>query len=203
VKIGTEVLGNAVHISSAVRGPHPRRPLWPVAVAVALLLGTVSALLFISLQRTGGRLIYALDDPYIHMAMAKNAAVALLGNVRCAQRHRCGELSGDIDVVDMVGLASLDVARLRRAGTYTSDDLEEVTPDHGVRIAIVYDRWFQRNLPTGWLKAGSWKIRNAVVVGSDTVSFYASGPEEYGALVNHLREFQSELPPGVASTLTN
>ncbi len=49
--------------------------LWPfLAVAGVLLLATGAALRG-SLQRTDGHLVYALDDAYIHMAMAKNMAL--------------------------------------------------------------------------------------------------------------------------------
>jgi hypothetical protein len=47
---------------------------WPLVAAAALLVISVMVLLAFSLERTGGRLVYALDDPYIHMAMAKNLA---------------------------------------------------------------------------------------------------------------------------------
>jgi hypothetical protein len=47
---------------------------WPLVAATALLVISVAVLLGFSLERTGGRLVYALDDPYIHMAMAKNLA---------------------------------------------------------------------------------------------------------------------------------
>ena len=47
---------------------------WPVAVCVVILLATVATVLNIARQRTGGGLVYGLDDPYIHMAMAKNLA---------------------------------------------------------------------------------------------------------------------------------
>jgi hypothetical protein len=46
----------------------------PLAVAVAVLLVLVAALVVWSLPRSGGRLVYALDDAYIHMAMARNLA---------------------------------------------------------------------------------------------------------------------------------
>jgi len=46
----------------------------PLAVAVAVLLVLVAALVAWSLPRSGGRLVYALDDAYIHMAMARNLA---------------------------------------------------------------------------------------------------------------------------------
>jgi len=47
---------------------------WPLAAALALLLIATAFPLLDSLRRSQGHLIYALDDPYIHMAMAKNFA---------------------------------------------------------------------------------------------------------------------------------
>jgi hypothetical protein len=47
---------------------------WPILVATFLLWGTIAALLFQSLRLNQGHLVYALDDAYIHMAIAKNFA---------------------------------------------------------------------------------------------------------------------------------
>lgn len=46
----------------------------PAATAALLLLIIIGILLASSLKHNGGHLVYALDDPYIHMAMAKNFA---------------------------------------------------------------------------------------------------------------------------------
>lgn len=46
----------------------------PFIIALVFLTAFVAVILFKSEQRTEGHLIYALDDPYIHMAMAKNMA---------------------------------------------------------------------------------------------------------------------------------
>ncbi|HTK28432.1 MAG TPA: hypothetical protein VL309_02720 [Vicinamibacterales bacterium] len=51
------------------------RAAWPLAAAMAAFLALVGALLVLSLRHTGGHVIYALDDPYIHMAMAKHVAL--------------------------------------------------------------------------------------------------------------------------------
>jgi len=51
-----------------------RRRAGPLAVGLAVLLVLVAALVAWSLPRSGGRLVYALDDAYIHMAMARNLA---------------------------------------------------------------------------------------------------------------------------------
>lgn len=47
---------------------------FPLLVAVGLLLGTTLVVLVTSLYQNAGHFIYALDDPYIHMAMARNLA---------------------------------------------------------------------------------------------------------------------------------
>jgi len=46
----------------------------PVATALALLVAIYVGLLAVSVVRNDGHLVYALDDAYIHMAMAKNLA---------------------------------------------------------------------------------------------------------------------------------
>jgi hypothetical protein len=45
---------------------------WPVAVAVAVLWAALFIVLRLSLARNQGHLIYALDDGYVEMAIAKN-----------------------------------------------------------------------------------------------------------------------------------
>jgi hypothetical protein len=52
------------------------RGLWrsPLLVPLAVFLVSLAAALSTALKETDGRLIYALDDAYIHMAVAKNLA---------------------------------------------------------------------------------------------------------------------------------
>ena len=47
---------------------------WPILAATVLLWGAITTLLIQSLRVNQGHLVYALDDAYIHMAMAKNFA---------------------------------------------------------------------------------------------------------------------------------
>jgi hypothetical protein len=47
---------------------------WPIFAAAAILLVLVMILLSLSVKQNEGHLVYALDDAYIHMAMAKNVA---------------------------------------------------------------------------------------------------------------------------------
>ena len=48
---------------------------WPLVAAVVSLWLAVGWFLVVSLEGTDGHLVYALDDAYIHMAMAKNIAL--------------------------------------------------------------------------------------------------------------------------------
>ena len=50
------------------------RPLWPLLPSLAVFLASLAAALRVALRSTDGRLIYALDDAYIHMAVAKTLA---------------------------------------------------------------------------------------------------------------------------------
>lgn len=108
---------------------------------------------------------------------------------------------GNIECVDLAGLADMDVARRRLRGLYESEDIQEIVAARGVQIAIVYDSWFGNTIPAGWRRAGTWTIRNNVVVGSNTVTFYAVEPREWGPLRAHLLQFSRELPSTVLARL--
>src|SRR5438128_7668957 len=54
---------------------NPAGRIWPVGAAVGLYLVALGAMIAVSLRRTDGHFVYPLDDTYIHMAIAKNAAV--------------------------------------------------------------------------------------------------------------------------------
>jgi hypothetical protein len=102
----------------------------------------------------------------------------------------------DIHCLDMWGLGSVTVARLRLQGQYYQQTLARLVADRGVRIAIAYDSGFggMGGLPPYWTKAGQWQIRSNVVAASDTASFYALEPSEVPSLVAHLAEYSAELP---------
>ena len=55
--------------------PSILKKLWPLLAAIALFVYLTGGLITNSVRRNGGRFVYALDDPYIHMAIAKNFAL--------------------------------------------------------------------------------------------------------------------------------
>src|SRR5688500_6460269 len=59
---------------------------WRFALpAIGLYLGLVGILLWVSLARTGGTFVYAQDDPYIHLALARTLADHGVWGIRPAE----------------------------------------------------------------------------------------------------------------------
>ncbi len=108
---------------------------------------------------------------------------------------------GDVRILDLVGLASMDVAERVRAGEYTGDHIDAFARKRGVKVAVVYDPMYQRDgqssLPRHWVRVGQWKIQRRVMAAYDTVSFYAADPAEAERLAACLREFAPRLPKTV------
>jgi hypothetical protein len=47
----------------------------PLGLALLMLWVALASLLYISMRHNDGQFVYGLDDPYIHMAMAKSIAL--------------------------------------------------------------------------------------------------------------------------------
>src|SRR5207245_7354192 len=59
---------------SSMSAPGALRGRGPLAVALAVLAAALGVVVAWSLRHSGGQIVYALDDAYIHMAMARNLA---------------------------------------------------------------------------------------------------------------------------------
>jgi len=105
----------------------------------------------------------------------------------------------DIDCLDILGLASREVARLRLSGEYDAESLGRLARTKKARISLVYEKWLDEStgIPPEWIKVGSWTILRNVSCGDETVSFYAIGRAEEKTLSDNLREFSPMLPADV------
>lgn len=105
----------------------------------------------------------------------------------------------DIKCLDLIGLGSLDVARAKRTGNYSTERIYRLAKARRTKIAIVYKDAFglYGGLPPPWIEIGHWEILNNVVCGSRIVTFYAVDPAEKNTLVANLRQFSSRLPTGI------
>ncbi len=108
----------------------------------------------------------------------------------------------DVECVDLAGLGSLEVADMMKDRTMSTQKIYELSRAKKVRIAIVYDHWFNAigGLPAVWTKVGNWTIQRNVNVAGSTVSFYAVDPGEVEYLEHSLGKFSSRLPKSIVQS---
>lgn len=110
---------------------------------------------------------------------------------------------GDTRVVDLQGLGTLDVAKVRSKGFLSEQQIDQLTKADGVRMAILFDRLFENGqmardgLPPKWVKVGEWRILNNLVCWDDRVAFFAVDPSEETRLIEALRQFARQLPSDI------
>jgi hypothetical protein len=128
-----------------------------------------------------------LRNNYQHTAVAANdvGAVSYLSDNR---------------ILDLWGLGNNVVAAGKLHGQYSPQFLQAFAAREKVKVAVVYDTWFDSTLLQQWTKVGSWKIVNNVICGADEVFFYAVDPAEADALYKKLAAYQPSLPPTVSVT---
>src|SRR5438876_11428643 len=71
---------------------------------------------------------------------------------------------GDTRLTDLQGLGSLGVAKERRKGLLSAEQIDRLAKSDGVKVAVLHDRAFangmlaHNGLPARWIKVGQWKI---------------------------------------------
>ena len=105
----------------------------------------------------------------------------------------------DGKIIDLVGLASLEVIELKRSGQFDQASFERLAQEGNAKLAIVYDEWFAfaGGLPPNWQRVEQWEITGNVICGSSRVSFYGLNPQAATELARNLSDFADELPPDV------
>jgi hypothetical protein len=103
----------------------------------------------------------------------------------------------DTKIVDLWGLASVEVARSRKQHYWTPEFLDSLCKANKVEMAIIYDVWFSDLLTKKWNKAATWQIQNNVICGDSFVSFYTIDSSAKNTLQQRLRSFEARLPPSV------
>jgi hypothetical protein len=93
----------------------------------------------------------------------------------------------DGPLVDLLGLADLDVARARGFAIDHPLTREQVRAlSAGAKIAIVYDQWFVGAIPEEWTKVATWTIRDNRVCAFPDVAVYSTDASDV-ASVERLR----------------
>ncbi len=118
-------------------------------------------------------------------------------NEECVAANDIGAIDylSDIECVDLWGLGDIDSANEIVNDDLDTDTVYKLAKQKGVKIAIVYEsNYFGYEIPSEWIKAGSWKISRNVVCYSSKVTFYAVDPEEWDDLIENLQDFSPHLP---------
>jgi hypothetical protein len=108
----------------------------------------------------------------------------------------------DAPVLDLWGIASNDALILHRRGIDNPRAIAELCVEHQVKLAMIYRHWFPA-IPEEWTLVGTWQIpeRMKSLLGGTSVSFYATDRAEAAELAEHLREFRTQLPREVTTTI--
>ena len=146
--------------------------------------------------RAGALLVAALllVLPLKRAAVAHLTTVAAAGNIHDQQLHTARFLQTyfrdekvavndagavgylhDGPMVDLLGLADLDVARARGFAIDHALTREQVTRlSAGAKVAVVYDEWFEGAIPSAWTKVATWSIEKNRVCAFPSVAVYAT-----------------------------
>ncbi len=110
-----------------------------------------------------------------------------------------------IDNIDLWGLGTIEVARLRADNNYSTQTMRELVDERGGQIALIYANWFDGfgGIPEEWQLVGQWQVMGSVILGNDTVSFYAIQPAEADNLREALVQYMPNLPETVTAWLAN
>jgi len=100
----------------------------------------------------------------------------------------------NIHTLDLWGLGNISVARSKRGHYWTPSFLDSLSRASHVRVAIVYDSWFDTALLHRWTRVGTWTIPDNVICGDETVSWYTLDPAYADTLRGQLQEYGSALP---------
>lgn len=108
----------------------------------------------------------------------------------------------DARIVDLYGIASRDVAEMKRERTYSSARVADVVAAQGADVALVYTSWFDDygGVPPAWQRAADWQTPDNVILGGSVVSIFAVDGAQRAALDDHLAAFAGDLPARVTQS---
>ncbi len=106
----------------------------------------------------------------------------------------------DAFVLDLFGLGSEEVRRLKLAGRYGADEMRRLAEAAGVEIVLIYAHIFP-DRPAEWEQVATLTAAS-FFANSGTVTFYATPAADRARLASALVDFQRTLPPRVRFEIT-
>ena len=110
--------------------------------------------------------------------------------------------SANVQLHDLMGLASLDATRLRARGQFDRAHVNAWLDRDDVRVAIIYDSLFQGTaaFQDDWIRVGQWDT-DGNDIAEGRVSFYARDVASARELAAHMRAFEPQLPRRVSQSV--
>lgn len=104
----------------------------------------------------------------------------------------------EVPVLDLYGLGSERILTLRRHAAEQPGWMGPVVAAHGARAAMVYEQWFENQIPAHWIRIGKLHLGSyKVYVAESEVSFFATSPDWLEEVRSAARAFAADLPGGV------
>jgi hypothetical protein len=172
-----------------------RRVRNPAALVCVILLAlplAVRSLTALSATPLAMRNVYEQQYQLAHLLRSAypNDAVAV---------NDIGAVSwfGTSQIVDIVGLATQDVANLKRHRRFDRQALEALVRSDNVRAVAIYEKVFAPIIPRSWILVGEWTIADNVAVSENTVGFFAPTDADAIRLRKALDDYAPLLPKAV------
>ncbi|MFT3936431.1 MAG: hypothetical protein QM726_22570 [Chitinophagaceae bacterium] len=100
----------------------------------------------------------------------------------------------DLNTIDMWGLGNNAIAKARKGGYWNNDFIRKTVNENHTRIAVMYDSWFDKDLPANWTKVATWTMPYNYICGDIYVTFYSISANEAPLLKTNLASFAPQLP---------
>lgn len=98
----------------------------------------------------------------------------------------------DAYVLDLLGLASLEVLRLKY--TNSAEWMDKLVREKNTKLILIYRDWFE-TIPPHWIKIGVLHYgEEAITMAENDVHFYTVDEVSYHEIVSELHNFQKTLP---------
>lgn len=179
---------------------HRQRAPAGLLVLVVLVLCATKISLTVEVPR-------AVDDTY----QQRYQAARFLNRYYRDQPVATGELGyisliHDGPITDLFGLGDYEVMQARRTFEQRPPALywTGLADRRGFKVSAVYPSTLLFDTPKDWVLVGTWSLPRPAISGFDSrFQFWATQPEEVASLIQHLKEFEGELPGGVRQEINS
>jgi hypothetical protein len=98
-------------------------------------------------------------------------------------------------IIDLAGLANIEVARLIKDKKFNSDEIIRITKNSA--FVAVFNNWFQneKNLNGKLIKSAAMIIDNNFILGNDTLTFFTNDTIKSNKLKDNFRDFTKTKQP--------